>query len=156
MTTTPADTADTADAAEPKTSDAPAVNWDALISLASTEDKALVAKRAIVPVPPAVLALVKDARANGKRINLPYDRATYREVCDVFYSAGDMLEPKASVSIVRIRVVDGKDVVLQAKESDDGVTRVRISVNSRRGAKGDKPADKPADKTAEKPADKSA
>lgn len=125
-----------------------AVDWDALIAAATTEDKSVAAKRAVVPVPPPVLALVKNAREKGQRINLPYVAATYSELCDVFYSAGDMLEPKASVSIARTKVVDGKVVVLKARDTDEGVTGVRISIGDRRGQK-DKPADKPAEAKAD-------
>ncbi len=125
--------------------DKPTVNWETLLAAATTEDKNLAAKRVAVAVPPAVLALVKNARDNGKRINLPYDAATFSGVCDVFYSAGDLLEPKASVSIARVKVVDGKETVLKAKDSDDGVSKIRISIGSRRGQKGDKAADKAVD-----------
>lgn len=145
------------DTADKTTADAPA-DWEALLAAASFEDKMVVAKRATVTVPEPVLAAVKNAHATGKYIFLPYNADKFAETADIFYSAGDLLEPKVSVGIVRVvREVGKKDVVLKVKDEDKGVTHIRISVAQRRGAKG-KTADKaPADKakTPDKaPADK--
>lgn len=125
-------------------------DWAALLNAAQLDDAKVRVKRATVDVPPAVLSLVEKAKADGKRITLPYDAAKYSELCDVFYSAGDLLTPQASVAIVRIKVEDGKPVVLKAKDSDEGVTHVRISVTERRGQKGKK-EDKPVEATAGDP-----
>ncbi len=125
-------------------------DWDALLATASMEDKVVVQKRNIVVVPDPVLKLVTQAHENGKYIYLPYNADTFQEVSDIFYSAGDQMTPKMSIGIVRIKDVPGqKPVVLKAKDPSDGVTRIRISVASRRGQKGDK-ADSKANVSADK------
>lgn len=113
-------------------------DWDALLEAAMTEDKTVTVKRNKVAVPPAVLNSVKKARENEKFIYLPYDKTTFQQICDVFYSAGDLLEPKGSVGIVRVKKIGDKVKVYKAKDSDDGVTHVRISVANRRGQKANK------------------
>lgn len=102
--------------------------WDALLETASLEDASDRKRRSTVEVPDAVLKLATNARDTRKRITLPYVAAQFDEVSNVFYSAGDLLEPKASVQITRVNK-DGKVV------KDDTATHVRIFVGNRRGSK---------------------
>lgn len=112
------------------TETAPAVNdWDALLAVAQFEDTKERKARVKVDVPDSVLALVKQARENKKRITLPYVAAKFEDLANVFYCAGDLLEPKASVQVTRVNA-EGKLV------KDDSATHVRIYVGERRGQKG--------------------
>lgn len=111
--------------------DNPTDDWTSLLSVATLEDVADRKKRAKVDVPDAVLNLVKRAREGKQRITLPYDAAKFAELSDVFYSAGDLLEPKASVQVTRVDA-KGKPV------KDDTATAMRIFVGDRRGQKGGK------------------
>lgn len=134
--------------------------WDSLLSLATLEDATERKRRATVDVPPAVLELVKNARENRKRITLPYDAVKFEQLQDVFYSAGDLLEPKCSVTVSRVRLEGEKATVVK----DHTATHVRIFVGERRGNR-KKATDKTAnaaskspetvDKADDAPADKS-
>lgn len=103
--------------------------WTALLATATLEDATDRKRRATVEVPPAVLALVKQARDNRKRITLPYDATKFEELQNVLYSAGDLLEPKASVTVSRVKLDGEKATVVK----DHTATHIRVFVGERRG-----------------------
>lgn len=111
------------------------IDWDSLLSAASLEEKVVRTTRVKVEVPASVLLAVEKARKLNKRIVIPVrDAAHLKELSDVFYSAGDLLEPKASVIVVPVGA-DGKKTVGNA------ITHVRVTVGERRGQKIEPKAD---------------
>lgn len=107
------------------------IAWDALLEVASLEDPSERKRRATVDVPAGVLALCVKAQTEKQRIVLPYDAATYTDLCAVFYSAGDIMVPPASVMIT---VMDAEGKAVRGKDLSAGKS-IRVFIGDRRGAK---------------------
>ena len=121
------------DAASNAAPEAPADPWADLLAVAEMVDSGAQEKRSKVAVPDAVKGMAQKAWDAKQRIMLPFKADTYDEIANVFYSAGDLLTPPATVTVAKVKKdANGKVVVVKGSDTP---THVRVSINERRGQK---------------------